>query len=437
MSICFRRIPILLVIYLSAATSRAADTKVRAFPTAEGFGAYAKGGRGGQVLFVTNLNDSGPGSLRAAVQTKGARYVLFRVSGTIELESSLSIREPYITIAGQTAPGDGVCLKNRELTISAHDVVIRYLRVRPGDELGPSYRARGKGFSPDAISVTRPSHDVIVDHSSASWSIDECVSISGQGITAVTVQWCMITESLNDSFHEKGPHGYGSLLRCNGNVSFHHNLYAHHRSRSPRPGTYGDGSILLDFRNNVIYDSSGYSAADPVRMNYVGNFIRRPRGAVFNIGGDGTRMFVDGNHLDGGGAKNSDPWRLIERTKPRNKMDRPFEVEPVATQDPKAALDAVLKSSGATRPKRDAVDTRVAEQVRSGKGKLIDSQREVGGWAKLRAGEAPEDSDADGMPDGWERKHGLDVTAQDHNGDRDGDGYTNLEEFLNGTDPRR
>ena len=274
----------------------AKDQPTLAFPSAEGFGAHAKGGRGGAVLFVKNLNDSGPGSLREAVEQKGPRTILFNVSGTIELESSLVISEPLITIAGQSAPGGGICLKNYGLSIKTSDVIVRYLRVRPGDEPGPAYKAKGKGFSPDAISISSGSRDVIIDHCSAGWAIDECLSVSGKGITKVTVQWCLISESLNDSFHPKGQHGYGSLLRTNGDVTFHHNIYAHHKSRSPRPGTYGEGSILLDFRNNVIYDSVGYSAADPVRMNYIGNYIRSSRGYAFHVGGDETLLYVEGNY---------------------------------------------------------------------------------------------------------------------------------------------
>lgn len=422
----------LIVVSLAAHLS-ASD--LRAFPTAEGFGAQSKGGRGGMVVQVTNLNDSGPGSLRAAVTMKRPRIVIFRVSGTIELKSSLTIGEPYITIAGQSAPGDGICLKNYGFRVAAHNVVVRHLRFRPGDELGPVYKKLGKGFSPDAVSINSPSRDVIFDHCSASWSIDECLSVSGAGITNVTVQWCIISESLNDSFHEKGPHGYGSLLRTNGKVSFHHNIYAHHRSRSPRPGTYGDGSILLDFRNNVIYDSTGYSAADPVRMNYIGNFIRRPRGAVFSIGGEATRMYVNHNYLDGKKEQPEDNWQLIARAKPGNKQAHPFPVAKVRTDSAQHALDSTLTKAGATLPKRDTVDARIIEQIKSGEGNLIDSQKQVGGWPRFGHATADVDSDNDGMPDAWEQLHKLNPYRPDSAQDADGDGYTNIEEFLNGTNP--
>jgi len=417
-------------------TSLHAAQPVRAFPTAEGFGAHAQGGRGGRVLFVTNLDDSGPGSLRAAIQAEGRRIVVFRTSGLIELKSGLRIRGPYITIAGQTAPGDGVCLKNFGFSVCTHDVIVRHLRFRPGDEPGPAYKAKGRDFAPDAVSIGSPSRDVIFDHCSASWSIDECLSISGEGITNVTIQWCMITESLNDSFHPKGPHGFGSLLRTNGNVTFHHNIYAHHRSRSPRPGTYGDGSILLDFRNNVIYDSTGYSAADPVRMNYIANFIRRPRGGVFRVGGATTQLYVHGNYLDGGGEANRDNWRLMGGAKPANRAPEQFPVADVQTHDAQDAFQRILQDCGATLPKRDSVDARVVQQIRSGNGGLIDSQTEVGGWSDYSSAPPAPDSDNDGMPDTWEEQYKLDANVADHNGDVDRDGYTNIEEYLNATDPR-
>lgn len=409
---------------------------VLAFPTAEGFGAYSQGGRGGKVLFVTSLDDSGAGSLRAAIEAEGRRTVVFRTSGIIELKSGLRVREPYITIAGQTATGDGICLKNYGFSVTTHDVIVRHLRFRTGDEPGPAYKAKGRGFSPDSVSIGTPSRNVIFDHCSASWSIDECLSVSGEGITNVTVQWCMITESLNDSFHPKGPHGYGSLLRCNGDVTFHHNICAHHRSRSPRPGTYGDGSITLDFRNNVIYDSSGYSAADPVRMNYIGNFIRRPRGAVFRIGGPSTRIYASGNHLDGGGEANRGDWRLITGATDANKIAEPFPIAEVKTHDAQDAFERILQTCGATLPKRDAVDARIVRQIRSGTGDLIDSQTEVGGWPVYGSSPSPLDSDDDGMPDRWEKQHELNVGIHDHDDDIDRDGYTNIEECLNGTDPR-
>lgn len=419
-----------------------AQTSIPAFPAAEGFGANTPGGRGGQVLFVTTLEDDVtgkqkalPGSLRAALLAKGPRIVVFGVSGTISLKAPLKISEPFLTLAGQTAPGDGICLKNYGLSIAAQDVVIRHLRVRPGDELGPAFKQQGQGFAPDGISIGAPSRNVVLDHCSVSWAIDECLSVSGAGITDVTVQWCLVSEALNDSFHEKGPHGYGSLLRANGNLSFHHNLYAHHASRSPRPGTYGDGSLLLDFRNNVIHDSKGYSAKDPVRMNYVDNTIRRPRSHVFQVGGETTQMFVEGNYLVDGGEKNRNQWDLISSETASNRMSQPFSVARVTKQTAEQAYAAVTQSAGAILPRRDSVDARIVEQLQAGKGGLINSQSEVGGWPELRSLTPPVDKDRDGMPDDWEQQHGLDASdATDASQDKDGDGYTNIEEYLNASD---
>jgi pectate lyase len=408
---------------------------VPAFPGAEGFGANTTGGRGGKVIFVENLNDSGPGSLREALETRGPRYVLFKVSGVIELEKPLEVRRGDVTIAGQSAPGDGICIKNYDSRISAKNVVVRHIRFRPGDEPAAKLKERGRNFEPDALTIARPSSDVIVDHCSASWSTDECLTVSGEGITNVTVQWCIISESLNQGAHHKGNHGFGSLIRTNGNVTYHHNLYAHHRSRCPRPGTYGDGSILFDFRNNVVFDGNGYSAGEPTRINYVGNYIRKPNGPAFKIGGDATSMFQTANFQEDAGEKNDDFWQLVPEVKPINMREEAFEVADVTTHSAKEAYDAVLESAGATLPKRDAVDARVVEEVREGKIGLVNSQTEVGGWPAYRSAEAPQDSDSDGMPDEWETEHGLKPNRADHNGDADADGYPNLEEWLNGTEP--
>ena len=226
------------------------------------------------------------------------------------------------------------------------------------------------------------SRDVILDHCSASWSTDETCTVSGPGITGVTVQWCIISESLNEANHLKGPHGYGSLIRTNGNVTYHHNLYAHHRTRCPRPGTYGEGSVLFDFRNNVVYDGNGYSAEDPLRMNYVGNYIRKPNGHAFAVGGDATVMYQTANFQEDAGAKNDDFWKLITKWRPHNKRAEPFDVAAVTTQPAKEAYESVLDSAGATLPKRDAVDARIVKEVREGKVGLINSQTEVGGWPR-------------------------------------------------------
>ena len=376
-----------------------------AFPGAEGFGANTPGGRGGAVLSVTNLDDYNPrsdqpiaGSLRSACNSKGPRIVVFRVAGTIALKAPLRISDPYLTLDGQNAPGGGICLKDNETKIHTHDVIVRYLRFRTGDEVAAEYHKQGKTFEPDALGIDDGSSNVIVDHCSASWAIDECLSVSGEGITNVTVQWCIISESLNHSMHSKGDHGYGSLIRCNGNVTFHHNLYAHHNSRTPRPGTYGEGSILLDFRNNVIYNviHGGYTSADPARVNYIGNYYKGgPNGTwncAFSIGGDGTRIYAADNQVVNLAERQKHGWELIGRLKDINKQVTPFPVAPVATDAPERAYARVLAESGATLPARDTVDARIVAEVRQGKGRVINSQSQVGGWPTLTSAPAPPDS---------------------------------------------
>lgn len=422
------------------AAPAAAVVALPAFPGAEGAGAFAAGGRGGRVIYVTTLADSGPGSLRAAVEARGPRTVLFAVAGTVALEQPIVVKEPFLTLAGQTAPGGGVCLKNFDFVVAADDVIVRHLRFRPGDEAKKAV---------DGVSVGTTAHRVIIDHCSVSWSVDECLSVSGDDVGDITVQWCLIAESLSRSVHHKGPHGYGSLVRADGDVTYHHNLYAHHSSRSPRPGTYNDDAkrgIIFDFRNNVIYgwgSRAGYSSADRASINYVANYLQpnstsKTPETAFSVGGERTRMFVAGNRLIGLPAADTDNWRMIARATAGTRAPEPFAIAPVITESAAAAFENVLAGAGATLPMRDAVDARVVAQVRAGTGRIIDSQREVGGWPALAAGSAAPDRDGDGLPDRWETKHGFNPdSAADGPADADGDGYTNLEEFLNSTDPRK
>ena len=225
-------------------TYAAGTPSIPAFPGAEGYGAITRGGRGGKVIAVTNLNDSGPGSLRAACEAEGPRIVVFKVSGTITLESTLRISKPYITIAGQTAPGDGICIKEYPLLINASEVIIRYIRARLGDETDNDS---------DAIEG-RYQKNIILDHVSASWSVDETVSI--YHCENVTIQWCLISESMYFAGHAKGTHGFGGIWGSN-RSTYHHNLLAHHSSRNPR---FASGCGYNDFRNNVIYNW-GYNSA--------------------------------------------------------------------------------------------------------------------------------------------------------------------------------
>ena len=425
-----KRIVMFAALLAVTALASAAEPAPRqkAFPTAEGFGQWSAGGRGGKVIYVTNLNDAGPGSLREAVETPGPRTVLFKVSGTIELESGLRITEPFITIAGQTAPGDGICLKNYELYVRTNDAIIRHLRVRPGAQQ-PGER--------DAITL-RSATNTIVDHCSASWAVDEVLSTTyGED---VTVQWCLITEALHESTHHKGNHGFGGLI-AGDRISYHHNYYAHNRSRNPRPA-----SGFTDFRNNVIYDwdhEAGYAGTvNKQRVNYVANYLKpgpdteTGRYVAFHTGGPDTWLFADGNVVEGALPDGGDNRAIINVRTRGNLADEPFDVVEPRTQTATKAMEAVLADAGATLPKRDVADARIIDDFRNGTGGFIDTVDDVGGWPTLATAEAPADSDGDGMPDVWEQRHGFDdAVSADGNGDRDGDGYTNLEEYLNATDP--
>ncbi|WP_439540545.1 pectate lyase family protein [Sphingomonas sp.] len=422
--------------------SAGAATPLPAFPGAEGAGATALGGRGGKVLTVTTLADSGPGSLRAAVEAKGPRIIVFAVSGTIQLTKPLTVREGRVTIAGQSAPGDGITLRDHPLVVQADDVVIRFIRSRLGDE---------SKTESDAIWI-RAGRRIILDHVSASWSVDETLSVSGnyaepgEGWYDVTVQWSIIADSLTKSLHAKGAHGYGSLVRGGrgARASFHHNLWANHSARMPRPGNYAPAAsdpegAFFDFRCNLFYNwgggRSGYNAdKDSLsRYNFVGNaYVRGPQSTkaiAFDEGNPVAKSFFADNAMDG--VVPADPWSLVNGiTDPAQKLSAPVEMPEVNCAGAASVEAAVLARAGASRS-RDGVDTAIVAGVRARTGKQIDSQRDVGGWPALRSGTAPQDSDSDGMPDAWERQNGLDPKRDDSSGDRDGNGYSNVEDYLN------
>ena len=444
---------------------------VPAFPGAEGYGGMTRGGRGGKVILVTNLNDSGPGSLREACETEGPRIVVFRVSGTITLESRLTISNPYITIAGQTAPGDGICMKRYPLSINASEVIIRYIRVRLGDET-----------ENDADAISGRYHkNIIIDHVSASWSVDETVSI--YYCENVTIQWCLISESLYNAGHAKGTHGFGGIWGSNYST-YHHNLLAHHSSRNPR---FASGCGYNDYRNNVVYNW-GYNSAyggekqhqDSAEFNFtvvnmVANYYKpgpatRPGEVAHRIvnpsSGDRAdsfgKWYVADNVVHGNPTVTADNWDGGVHPEGGNshiaglKLDQPFAATPINQHTAEEAYSSVLESVGASLPKRDTIDARIVDETRNGyatyegdtykskarvpdtskKCGIIDSQKDVGGWPELKSLPAPVDSDSDGMPDAWEKQYGLDPhNVSDASKDKDRDGYTNIEEYLNATDP--
>ncbi len=414
-----------------------------AFPGAEGFGKYTIGGRGGRVIEVTNLNDHGPGSFRAACEAAGPRTVVFRVSGTIALESKFKIVNPFLTIAGQTAPGDGICIKNYQVNFDTKHLIIRYLRFRPGDE--SEKEQDGFGGKGDHI---------IIDHCTASWGIDEVFSIN-KG-SNLTVQWCLVSESLTRSLHHKGDHGYGGLWGGPGG-SWHHNILAHHTSRNPRASGNAE-SGLMDYRNNVIYNWGFNSAYGGERWprNWINNYYKygpatspSVRHRIFLQKDPRGKMFASGNFVWGYPAVTQDNWKGGidfapdgEATEATLRVSEPFVVAPVTTQSAESAYELVLAQAGCSLV-RDSVDQRVIKEIRTGtatfgeryggghKG-IIDSQKEVGGWPELRSVPAPLDSDHDGIPDDWELAHGLDPTdSSDGARLAKGSAYTNLEEYLN------
>jgi pectate lyase len=431
---------------------------IPAFPGAWGGGMFTVGGRGGRTIEVTNLNDSGPGSLRAACEAEGPRTVVFRVGGKIQLETKLHITQPNITIAGQTAPGDGICLGGESTSIDAPQVIIRYLRFRRGVPEG--------GQGDDSLGGDPPG-DVIVDHCSASWGMDENFSIyrymnvdpdgvrRRRQIRNVTVQWTLSSEALNANNHAFGGTWGGQ------DSTFHHNMFANNTGRNPSIGASGP----FDYRNNVIFNwrhrtMDGGSGSS--RINVINNYYKP--GPVTNAGelqyriaraeirnNAVGRWFVQGNVVEGhpevtennwnGGVQVDDEERRAEWLAAAW-VGEPFAGWPIEQHTAEEAYALVLDNVGATLPVRDAIDARVIESVRTGRPKvgngIINDPAEVGGYPEYKGGTAPADADHDGMPDAWEKEHGLDAAdAGDGAADADGDGYTNLEEYLNKTDPKR
>ncbi len=439
---------VVFMVFLSVLLESRAQ--VPAFPGAEGFGKYTTGGRGGRVIAVTNLLDKGPGSLRDAINQRGTRTIIFRVSGTIALESELVIEHGDLTIAGQTAPGDGICLKNYKTVIAANNVIIRYVRFRPGDEVGEEN---------DAIGASGQKN-IIIDHCSMSWAIDEVASFYDN--ENFTLQWSIISESLYNSHHHKGPHGYGGIWG-GAKASFLYNVLAHHSSRNPR---FNGGRTsktpeaeLVDFRNNVVFNW-GFRCAyggERGRQNMVANYFKPGpasiRRNIFLEPEDVSgKWYVAKNVVEGFPAVSDNNWLGVGSSHvSRVKVDHEWSVNVEQTLDATAAYHLVLDGAGATLPKRDAVDERIVREVRSGKptfagssytknhrlrGKdavhgIIDTQITVGGWPLLHSQPPPSDTDEDGIPDEWERTKGLNP-----NDPTDGplitpSGYSNLELYLN------
>lgn len=431
---------ILLIGLLLAFHSSYAQTL--SFPGAEGFGKYTSGGRGGKVIYVTNLNDSGDGSLRKAITTKGPRTILFAVAGNIELESPLNINNPDVTIAGQSAPGEGICIKNYSLNVKADNVIIRFMRFRMGDE---------KGYEGDAIGANRHNQNIIIDHCSMSWATDECASFYHN--KNFTMQWCIISESLNQSVHAKGAHGYGGIWGGE-NASFHHNLLANHNSRNPRfsgsSTTLNGEDELVEFANNVIYNWGMNSAygGEKGKYNLINNYYKpglathqARRNRLVEVWSPYGQFYIAGNLIEGNQQVSENNWDggVQGKAPDSARVNNPFKTDNITLQTAKEAYLSVLAKAGASYV-RDAVDARIIEEVRLGisqngknKNGIIDSQKDVGGWPVLKDGKPVVDTDKDGIPDSWEKANGLNPNdpADAVKFDEKGSGYTYLELYLN------
>lgn len=454
--------------------------EIAAFPGAEGGGKYTRGGRGGKVLVVTNLNDDGPGSLRWACEQGGARTIVFNVAGIIRLKSPLIIRAPYITIAGQSAPGDGVCIAGETVWINTHDVIIRYMRFRRGETW--------VGRRDDAIGGN-PVGNIMIDHVSATWGLDENMSMyrhmyndsTGKiedkfGTVNITIQNSIFAEAL-DTWN----HAFGSTLGGE-NCTFMRNLWANNAGRNPSIGWNG----VFNFVNNVVYnwvhrsiDGGDYRAQYNIINNYfkpgpatpkntpVGHRILKPESGrsklPYHVYG---RAYVTGNVMEGYPEVTKDNWNGGVQIEEENgvgehlgymKQNKPLIMPQLTTLSAEKARDYVLSNVGATLPRRDAVDARIVEQVRTGKVKIlpgvklpttqfkhrrlpIDSYKigiitdpsQVGGYP-VYSGQSYADQDNDGLPDSYEKKKGLNANdASDAAAySKTGSGYTNIEEYLN------
>jgi pectate lyase len=439
-----------------------------AFPAAEGFGKYATGGRGGKVFIVSNLNDKGPGSFRSAAEAKEKRIIVFAVSGTIHLETKLSIKGD-VTIAGQTAPGDGICIADQSVGLGGDNIIVRYMRFRMGDKYQKGGMIDGNGGD-DAFGGTRKKN-IIIDHCSMSWSTDEVFSVYAGDST--TLQWNIISEPLNYSYHfETGDkdyehHGFGGIWG-GAHLSAHHNLFAHCNNRNPRfNGIRTTPEENVDYRNNVIYNwgSNNIYAGEGGNYNMVNNYFKygpsTNKNTRYRIVNPGKwekpfipfgKFYVKGNYVDGAEDVTSNNWLGIhignkgtEEDKKNTVVDKPFPFELITMQTARRAYGEVLKNVGASY-KRDTLDERIINDVKNRTGRLIDVQGgyphgssyelTVSAWPALRSLTAPKDSDADGLPDDWESKNGLNPNdASDAAAYKLDKNYTNIEMYINSLVP--
>lgn len=450
------------IVFLLASSANAQQI---AFPGAEGFGKYATGGRGGKVAEVTNLSDSGKGSFRAALEQFPGEplTVVFRVSGLIDLQSSLVLKRSNVTIAGQTAPGDGICFKGHSFIVSGAgkggnkgNIIIRYIRSRPGGTI----KSGLYGYDMENC------HDVIVDHCSFSWANEEVAAMYDTKNT--TVQWCIVSEGLYEAGHQKGHRSYGGVWGGQ-YASYHHNLLAHLNSRAVRfNGSRAHDTVaLVDYRNNIIYNwgspnapyggdmkiKGGVSQVNMINNYYIPgpattNTLKFMQALYAGAASTGVgEWYLKGNVMDGSKALTKDNWygldlsALPEADRPKAKSGSEFVVTAkLPVQSAKDAYEDVLKNAGAIYPKRDATDTRIVTETKTktatgmgafGKPGIIDLPAAVGGWTVYNSTPAPDDKDHDGMADSWESKNGLDANDARDGNKVGSDGYTMLEKYLN------
>jgi pectate lyase len=456
---------ILLGILLSPAAKAFAQPIVPSFPGAEGYGAITRGGRGGRVIEVTNLNDSGAGSLRECATASGPRICVFRIGGTITLNSDIDITQPYLTIAGQTAPGGGITLKAASsrstvhVQIRTYEVIIRYIRSRPGTRM---FNSRALSMNNGANSMATAARNIMIDHNSFSWSGDE-LTIAWLFTNTISYQWNIAAESLpplDESSPDTGIKGPSFGETGGGYFSVHHNLLAHHTQRSPQVSA-SVGTV--DIVNNVIYNPGGLGSVSKngTHVNYVKNYIKAgPNSRLryyVNDEGNGAKgpadaIYLQDNYLDGVPG-------IINST--ANVVPSRLNAPPIIEGTPQGAYADVLQKAGASAaidcngswyPRRDAVDTRILQSVADRtRGHLlpasntyqqlgyIASPADVGGWPNVLPGTPCADTDHDGMGDAWEQQQFGSITrgsAASSAGDYDNDGYTDLEEYINGTDPK-
>ncbi len=439
------------------------QAKIPAFPGAQGGGMYSFGGRGGKVYVVTMLRDSGPGTFREACEAGGPRLVIFNVAGIIRLQERIRIRAPYITIAGNTAPGDGVCLAGDTVELETHDVIIRHMRFRRG--------ATWEGDRNDSCGGN-PIGNIMIDHVSASWGLDEDMSMYRHmyqppdgskelklPTVNITIQDSIFSEAL-DTYN----HSFGSTIGGL-NSTFHHNLWACNNGRNPSVGMYGD----FTFVNNVLFNWKHRTVDGGDHMSYyniINNYLKpgpvtpkgqpisyrllkpeseRSKTVVDHFG----KAYVSGNFVEGNARVTADNWAggvqpesqaPVQTILALIRTNTPYPYAYIEVLAAAKAYDYVLANAGATLPRRDAVDLRVVEMVRTGKvtykDGIITDISQVGGHPGYD-GAPYKDTDKDGMPDDWESAHGLNPNdPSDAAGDLNGDGYTNIEDFINGLDPR-